>query len=107
MRRAIERTGEVVTLRRVVPNAPAIERTVRARISGYQPDEIAAGITAGERRVIVPADDVERSGFPTPFRKGSDRIVVRNTVLTVLEVDDSTRRIAGTLVAFEIRASGA
>ncbi|TDR89122.1 hypothetical protein [Enterovirga rhinocerotis] len=107
MRRAIEKTGEVLTLRRVVPNAPPIEKQVRGRVMGYAPDELAAGISIGERKVILPADEVEASGFPTPLRKGTDRIVVRGTHLTIVEVDDSTRRIGGELVAYEIRASGA
>ncbi|WP_048710788.1 phage head completion protein [Microvirga massiliensis] len=97
--------GEVVTMRRVVPNAPAIEAVARAIVVGYQPDELIGGITQGERRVYVAADDLERAGWPIP-PKVNDRIIVRGRSLNVLSVDDSTHRIAGELMVYDIRASG-
>ena len=103
----MDKTAEPVTLRRTVANGQPIERECRARIVGYAPSELAAGITVGERVVILAADEVAASGFPLPFKKASDRIVVRGTALTVTQVDDSTRRVAGQLIAYELRASGA
>lgn len=105
--RAIARTGETVTLRRTVANASPIDVQVRARVTGYALDELVGGIGQGDRKVIIPAKDVEASGFPLPFRKGSDAVMVRGTRLTIQSVDDSTRRIAGRLIAYDVRATGA
>jgi hypothetical protein len=65
------------------------------------------GRQIGDRRVIVLAEDVEASGFPVPLRTGgSDKAVVRGKMLNINVVDDSTRRIAGVLIAYEIVAVG-
>jgi hypothetical protein len=57
--------------------------------------------------VILLAEDVEASGFPIPIKAGGvDRIVVRGKVMMVQSVDDSTRRVADTLIAYELRVTG-
>lgn len=107
-RRQIDAHGETITLRRNNP-APAgpTEVTVKARVSGYQPEELVGGINQGDRKVIILAEDVEMSGFPVPFNTGgTDKAVVRGRALNIGVVDDSTRRIGGVLIAYEIRATG-
>lgn len=106
-RREIDEHGEAVSLRRVnaSPAAPTDVTGVYARVLGYDPDELVGGVQQGDKRIILLAEDI--GSFPLPFReRGSDKIVVRGTELTIQAVDDSTRRVAGTLIAYDIRARG-
>lgn len=106
-REMIDEDGEIITLRRFVAGGAPIEAEVRARVTGYQSAELVGGIKQGDRRVIVLAEDVETSGFPVPFRTGgTDKVVVRCRVLNIGVVDDSTRRVGGVLIAYEITATG-
>jgi hypothetical protein len=103
--RALDRNGETITLRRVVPNGSPIDVQVRARVTGYAPEELVGGIMQGDRRVVLSASSVAASTFPLPI-KPNDRIVVRGRLLNIQDVDESTCRIGGQLVAYEIRATG-
>lgn len=106
-RKAISDVGEIITLRRIVAGGAPIEAEVRARVTGYQPAELVGGIKQGDRRVIVLAEDVEATGFPTPFSTGgSDKTVVGGKALNIEVVDDSTRRVGGALIAYDITARG-
>jgi hypothetical protein len=106
-REMISEDGETITLRRINQSGPPIEATVRARVTGYQPKELVGGIKQGDRRVIVLAEDVETSGFPVPFKTGgTDKAVVREKALNIGVVDDSTRRVGGVLIAYDITATG-
>ncbi|MGN6549754.1 MAG: hypothetical protein ACTHJ3_07665 [Pararhizobium sp.] len=106
-RRMLGAYGETVTLRRTVPNGAPIEASALARVTGYQPNELVSGIEQGDRKVILLAEDVETSGFPVPFKtSGSDKIVARGTMLSIEAVDDSTRRVASVLIAYELRVRG-
>lgn len=104
--RQIAMHGETATLRRLNASPPHTEETgVAVFVRGYEPDELVGAIQQGDRKIIVPADNV--GSFPVPFRERStDRIEVRGQEMTIQAVDDSTRRIAGTLVAYEIRVRG-
>ena len=106
-RDAIAEVGETITLRRFVAGGPPIKAEVRARVTGYQPAELVGGIKQGDRRVIILAEDVEATGFPVPFSTGgSDKTVVRGKALNIEIVDDSTRRVGGVLIAYDITARG-
>lgn len=98
--------GQVVTIKRILANQPdQTLGTARARIMGYKPEEIAAGIDAGRRRVIVLAEDI--ASYNPPLRK-NDRIVTSaGAVLVIERVDASTRKIGDTVLAYECEASGA
>lgn len=99
--------GEAITLRRLNSSGPATEvNNVRARVAGYEPEEVTGNIQQGDRRVIVLAEDI--GSFPVPFRERStDRVVdASGREMTIQAVDDQTRRIAGVLIAYEIRARG-
>lgn len=102
--RMISAYGETITLQRV---SPAVSKTVRARVSGFSPEELVGGITQGSRQVRILAEDVETSGFPTPIKKGVDRIVVNGKAMMIDNVDDNTARIGGTLIGYIITATGA
>jgi hypothetical protein len=103
--RELESRGDIVTVRRVVPNAPAIEARARAIVTGYRPEEITGGIQVGHRRVILSAPDLAAGGFPEPPRT-NDKIIVNGRQLNVMAVDENTHRIAGVLHAYEIQAAG-
>ncbi|TPL40692.1 hypothetical protein [Mesorhizobium sp. B2-4-6] len=76
-----------------------------ARVVGYDPKELVGPIQQGDRKVIVFADDLVDAGFELPVRRG-DKVVVRGEELNIEAADDSTRRVAGVLIAIEIRARG-
>lgn len=95
--------GEDIILRRVnVSPTPNTDIPVRARVIGYRPEEMVGGIQAGDRKIIVLADDVT---FDPPLKKG-DKAVVRGRVLNLEVVDDNTRRVGGVLIAYELVARG-
>ena len=95
--RHIAEDGETITLRR-----GASDISVRARVVGYQAEELVGGIVQGDRKVIALADDVT---FDPPLRRG-DKAVIRNRVMNIEFVDDSTRRVGGVLVAYELTVRG-
>lgn len=98
------RNGETITLRR--DGSPPIDKPVRARVTGYAPEELVGDVHQGDRRIVVLAEDVASTGFPVPFRDGFDKVILRGDQLTIQSSDDSTRRIAGELIAYELRAAG-
>jgi hypothetical protein len=102
-RHSIDVTGEVLTLRTFTGSGAARTPTdviVRARVRAYEPSDMAGGTVQGDREIIVLAADV-----PTAPVKG-DQVLVRGKWMTVQAVDDSTRRIADTLMAYVIVARG-
>jgi hypothetical protein len=91
--------GELVTLRK---SGAADIGNIRARITGYRPEEIVGGIEAGHRRAILLAEDL------TVKPAKNDRIVLQDgTALVVLSVDGSTRKVGSTLLAYECQVAGA
>jgi hypothetical protein len=108
LRRFIQANGEMVTLRRTnqLPT-PATEVSVMARIMGYSPEELASGVMQGNRKAIMLAEDVEASGFPVPILKNTvDSLVVRGGKMTIKSVDDSTRRVGGVLIGYNLDILG-
>jgi hypothetical protein len=100
---AMDRDGEAIAIRRGL-----ITEVVRGKVRGFTPEELLSGIEIGERRVLLLAEDVEAAGFPLPFRTGgTDKLVVRGKTWNIDDVDDSTFRVAGELMVYDIRASGA
>lgn len=107
-RRTLARHGEPVLLRRytgVGVNRPMFEVEVRARVTGYAPQELVGSIQQGDRRVIVLVEDLIAKQFALPVT-ASDKIVVRSKELAITSVDDSSRRDGTDLIALEIQARG-
>lgn len=113
--RDIGTVGEIVGLRRETADSTIEVGNLRARVTGFRPEELASGVDQGARKVILLAEDVERAvalglwpategGAPAIVK--NDRIVVRGAPLNVEAVDDSTRRLGGVLMAYEITATG-
>ena len=99
----VDREGEVVVVRRA--GTPPSEANARARVTGYSPKELAAGMRQGDRRVLLLASDIEAASWPGPLVQ-TDRIIVRGQSLAIRALDDSTHRFGGTLYAYEIVAGG-
>lgn len=102
-RRQISANGEAVVLRRDGPHP--VEQKLRARVMGYAPQELVGEVQQGDSKIIMLAEDIEL--FPLPIRaRSTDSVIVGGQSLKVQAVDDRTRRVAGVLIAYEIRARG-
>ncbi|QZN99537.1 hypothetical protein K6K41_22975 [Chenggangzhangella methanolivorans] len=114
-RRQLKAHGEIVSLRREVPGGLKVAEGLRARVMGFDAEEIASGLNQGGRKIILLAEDVEAAvaagNWPAPAAGAvavlrNDRIVVRGRAWVVQTADDSTRRVAGVLIAYEVAATG-
>ena len=114
-RRAIGDHGEPVSLRRESIDPTPEAQGLRARVMGFSPEELASGIDQGDRKLILLAEDVEREiaagRWPAPAAGSAailknDTLMLRGAPMNVERVDDSTRRVAGTLIAYEMTVTG-
>jgi hypothetical protein len=107
-RETMAAVGETIIVRRYtgtgVGRVPH-DTNVRARVTGYAERELVGTIQQGDRKVIMLLEDLENAGFALPVTP-NDKIVLRGTMISILTVDDSTRRIQGELIAYEIQARG-
>jgi hypothetical protein len=107
-RDALDVAGEVITVRRYtgtgVTRVP-VDTDVRARVTGFQERELVGTVQQGDRRIIMLLEDLIAAGFAVPVT-ANDKIVLRGTMIAIVSVDDSTRRVMGELIAYEILARG-
>jgi hypothetical protein len=100
--------GEVIYIRRYVGTGtgrPYTDKSCHARVMGYQPDELVGTVTQGDRKIIALAEDLEGySPVFTPTK--SDKAMVRGAELSIISIDDSTKRIGSTLIAYVLQARG-
>lgn len=104
----IAAVGEDVRLRRYSGTGGSrspTDFTVKARVTSYQAHDLVGSLQEGDRKLIMLAEDVEESGFETPILS-SDKVVVRGRELQVIAPDDSTRRVGGVLIAYELTVRG-
>lgn len=107
-RRMLNEAGETVTIRRYTgtgASRPFFDADVLARVAEFQPDELIGGIIQGDVKLIVLADDLIEAQAPLDLRKG-DKAVVRGRERNIEAADDNTRRLAGVLIAYELRVRG-
>lgn len=109
-RRFIDVCGETVMVRRFTPatgglGRPKFDTEVRARVTGYAPDELVGSIVQGDRKVILLVEDLIDRQFAMPIL-ASDKVVVRGRELAIIAPDDSTRRFGTVLIAYELTARG-
>lgn len=71
---AIARTGQVVTLRRVVAGVNT-DVDAFAVVRGYQPQELVGEITQADRQVIVSDQEITAAGWPGPPTTGDIVII--------------------------------
>ena len=99
---------DIVTVRRYAgagQNRPYFDVEAHARVIGYQPHELVAGILQGDRKAILLVEDLINAQFQLPLRP-TDRIVIRGQECAIEAADDSTRRVEGELIAYELRVRG-
>lgn len=101
--RQIAAHGQDVTLRRIVANAAAIDRTHRAFARGYRPDELAGGIQQNDSLVILSP-----TGMPAPFvaepLRVNDKILYDGRMRNVAYVE--TVRVQGVPVRYNATVRG-
>lgn len=100
---------DTVTLRKYT--GAAASRTLHdtvchARVTGYAPEELISGgsVQQGDRKVILLAEDLEDAGTAAPVI--GDKLVVRGRELNIQGIDDNTRRIGSTLIAYVLQVRG-
>ena len=101
-------SGEEIKLRRYTgtgTSRPFADYVLRAKVAGYTPEELVGNIQQGDRNIIALAEDVFNAQFPVPITP-NDKVIVRGRELDIKAVDDSTRRIGGELIAYQIQACG-
>lgn len=87
-------------------NKGAFLGNVRSRLVQVGPEDVAQDFQENDRKLIMAAADVLAAGFAR-FRKNSATVRWQGRDLDIQSVDDTTRRIAGVLVAYECRVAGA
>ena len=116
-RRAVQRTGELVTVQRISGTAPrtvSFSVQVWANVQTYAPDSVEpseagysstqlGGITQNDRKVIIVAQDLSDAQFPLPVLKNDKILLTNGDKLNVTGVDEHKRRLAG---AIELTAAG-
>jgi hypothetical protein len=100
------RRGETVSIRRYsgTPREPD-DVDIQAVVIGYAPNELIGTVMQGDRRAIILAEDLVAAQFPGPVTS-NDKLVVRGKELAIIAADDSTRRVAGVLIAYELQVRG-
>jgi hypothetical protein len=107
-RRQISERGETILIRRYTgtgTNRPFFDAEVRAVVTGYTPHELAGTIQQGDLKAIVLADDLIDAQFAIPITS-NDKAVVRGKERAIIAPDDSTRRVGGILIAYELTVRG-
>ena len=103
--REMDVNGDLAMIRRNgVP--PTTFGPVRIWITTYMPEELTGNMQEGDRKALMLAADVVACGIPLPLLPKQDRLLFEGRPLTIQAVDDTTHRVGGTLLAYEIRISG-
>lgn len=100
---------ETIAIRRFSgtgPSRPYFDYTCLARVTDFQPDELAGNIQQGDRKVIVLAEDLVAAQFPAPVRKGDAIVVGGSKVLNIEAADDASRRVGARVIAYQLVARG-
>lgn len=108
-RASLTRAGETIAIRRYTGSGATRtphDTDVLGRIVAYLPQELVGLVKQGDQKVIVFAPDLADAGFDEPILD-SDKVYVRGRELSIQAVDDNTRRIGDTLIAYELQVRGA
>lgn len=88
------RSGEIITA-----------SDVRARVSAYSGAPVAGVVLQGDQHAILLKSDLDDQGFPAPVK--GDILTVCDRQSTVWSVDQNTRKIGETIIAYELVVRGA
>lgn len=100
--------GETILIRRYTgsgTNRPRFDAEVRARVIDFAPSELIGTVQQGDRKAIMLAEDLYTAQFALPITS-NDKAVVRGRELAIIAPDDSTRRLGGELIAYELQLRG-
>lgn len=103
------RHGEPVVIRlrpAVGTGRPQIDVEVRARVTGYTPQQLVGGIVQGDRKIIILVEDLTAKQVRLARVTVGQWIMVRGTELSIMAMDDSTHRDGTELIAIELNARG-
>jgi hypothetical protein len=107
-RRMMDIVGEHILVRRYTGtgvNRPRFDVDVRARVTDYRPEELVGAVVQGDRKVILLAEDLLAAQLSLPIT-ATDKVVIRGHECAVIAPNDSTRRVQGKLIAYELTARG-
>ena len=103
---ALDEVGENVIIRTYdIGLETYTDKTVRARVTEFSPDQLVGPIVQGDRKLIVLAEDVQGTGITLALTQNC-KCIVRGKELQVKAIDDNTRRVAGDLIAYELVVGG-
>jgi hypothetical protein len=103
---AISTVGEDVVIRTYMGTSETYDdKTVRARVVEFNPDQLVGAIVQGDRKLIMLATDVDGTGVTLALTTNC-KILVRGKELQVKSIDDNTRRVQGDLIAYELVVGG-
>jgi hypothetical protein len=103
---ALGEIGENVVIRTYASGSDTYtDKTVRARVTEFSPDQLVGPIVQGDRKLIVLAEDVQGTGITLALTT-TCKVLVRGKELQVKAIDDNTRRVAGDLIAYELVVGG-
>lgn len=97
--RLVAKYGPTVTLRR----DPATDVALKARVSGFAPDELVGEIKQGDRRVVIANAEIAAAAWPGPPKIG-DRLIVSGKIFTIGAVD--TRKLGDEIAGHWLTVKG-
>ncbi len=102
----IARNGQDIILRRVVANAPAIEKPFRAFVRGYRPAELVGGINQGETDITMSPTNlpVEFADADNTRLRRDDKITFDGRTRTVIAIEPV--RVGPVLVRMNVTVIG-
>lgn len=101
---ALTEVGEDVIIRNYDVGAETYtDKTARARVTDFSPDQLVGPIVQGDRKLIMLAADV--SGVTLALTQNC-KVIVRGKELQVKSIDDNSRRVSGVLMAYELVVGG-
>lgn len=104
----LRKYGEPIKIRRYTgsgPSRPMFEVEVYARVTGFTPNEMVAGIQQADRKAIVLHEDLVAAGLALPLTN-ADKAVFQGREYAIRVPDNATRRVAGVTIAYELQIVG-
>ena len=98
--------GSLLAIRRTVSGVPT-DYPVNGWVIQVAPSDVVGSVQQLSREAIILAADVVASGFPLPFLPKQDRIVWNGKALAITSIDEGSRAVQGTVLAYVLKVAGA
>ena len=101
-------TGDLVSLQRGLAPGSVTSSTaqVHCRFIRARQEELVGSTSEDDRWCVLSADEVAASGFPLPLAKNDRLVFDGERRLVIQDIDDTTRRIGGVLIGYQLRVTG-